>query len=396
MRLLTLITVGALAGCAVVDPPVADLLIRNANVVAYPGAEVQYQTDIALRDGLIVAIGQDLHYAAERRLDADGHTVTAGFWNAHVHLDATSNAPDRQRALDRHWLRFGFVGVVDTGSTPGLTRSLIADVGAGHLRGPTIVRAGGSFVAPNGTPSYLPGIRLPELGSEARARAATAAVLADGADGVKIFSGSFQTPTETIHLDADVIRAVADTAHDAGAFVITHPTDLIGVRRAVESGVDILAHTAPSAGPLPDDLLAAMIAADTVLVPTLYLFEWQLRENGLPPVVIERYTAAARGQLTAFHQAGGTVIFGTDAGFVTDYDPTAEYQAMAAAGLSVDDILASLTTHPTQVFGRGSGQIEIGEIADLVLLDGDPYSDVTVLARVRYTVRDGVLIFENE
>ena len=391
-RCTLIAAVAMLAACAMPMPRQADLLIVNARLLQASDPAPD-PVAIAVRDGRIVAVGAHLRYEATRRINARGRIVTAGFWNTHVHLDPTSRAPDHQRALERHWLRYGFVYLVDLGSTPALTQSLIADIAAGRLAGPQIFRAGGSFVATDGTPSYLPGLQLPELDNATQASEAVAAVLASGADGIKIFSGSFQSPTETRHLDADVIAAVTASAHAANAFVVAHPTDAVGVRRALDNGVDILAHTAPAAGPWSPDDVATMVERDVALIPTLYLFEWQLRANGLPETVIERFAATARSQLAAFRAGGGDVLFGTDAGFVTDYNPAAEYRAMAAAGLSFDDILASLTQSPAMRFGVGSGRVARGEPASLVILNGDPREDIAALADVHTVVRAGRVVF---
>jgi hypothetical protein len=74
-----------------------------------------------------------------------------------------------------------------------------------------------------------------------------------------------------------------------------------------------------------------------------------VRRFGLPPRVGEILLANAQAQLRA--DAGGQVLFGTDVGYVSDYDPTDEYVFMRDAGLSYPRILASLTTAPAERFG---------------------------------------------
>jgi imidazolonepropionase-like amidohydrolase len=119
------------------------------------------------------------------------------------------------------------------------------------------------------------------------------------------------------------------------------------------------------------------------LVPTLELFS--------PFGDIDAIVAA----LGRFRRAGGQVLFGTDVGYRPDYDPTEEYELMKRAGLSFDEILASLTTAPAERFGQSDrkGAIEPGKQADLVLLEGDPREDIGSLALVRYTVREGRIIW---
>ena len=102
-------------------------------------------------------------------------------------------------------------------------------------------------------------------------------------------------------------------------------------------------------------------------------------------------------QLRTFAAAGGDVLFGTDVGYMTDYDPTEEYQRMVEAGLSFEQILASLTINPVRYFDNAAlkGKVKSGRSADLVILAADPRSDVGNFARVRYTIRAGKVIYES-
>ena len=81
---------------------------------------------------------------------------------------------------------------------------------------------------------------------------------------------------------------------------------------------------------------------------------------------------------------GGQILFGTDVGYMTEYDPTDEYVFMQEAGLSYPRILASLTTAPAARFGAvRSGRLAPGFDADVVVVDGDPAADIRVLAKGR-------------
>jgi imidazolonepropionase-like amidohydrolase len=96
-----------------------------------------------------------------------------------------------------------------------------------------------------------------------------------------------------------------------------------------------------------------------------------------------------------FAEAGGQVLFGTDVGYMTEYDPTEEYVLMQRAGLTAAQILASLTTAPASRWKeeRRRGRLAPGMDADLVVLDGDPVGDVRNFARVRCVYRQGRLIY---
>ena len=114
----------------------------------------------------------------------------------------------------------------------------------------------------------------------------------------------------------------------------------------------------------------------------------------LDPNVTNRMVAATVNQLKQFSDNGGTVLFGTDVGFTKLYDTTQEVQLMHRA-LSERQVLASLTTNPARFFKAAKkGRVEQGFDADLVVLDGDPLSDVGNLAKVSTTIRAGHVIYQ--
>jgi len=132
------------------------------------------------------------------------------------------------------------------------------------------------------------------------------------------------------------------------------------------------------------------------LTPTLKLWPYELSRLGLPPAVVERVLATGQAQVKAFADLGGQILFGTDVGYMTDYDPTDEYVYLQRAGLSSAQILAALTTAPAERFGVAArrGRLATGLEADIAVVEGDPERDVRALARVRYTLRGGRVIFE--
>jgi len=132
------------------------------------------------------------------------------------------------------------------------------------------------------------------------------------------------------------------------------------------------------------------------LVPTLKLWPYELGRAGLPPAIVTRQVATGQAQLRAFAEAGGQVLFGTDVGYMTDYDPTDEYVYLQQAGLTYAGILAALTTAPAMRFGVAArtGRLAPGLDADVTVVDGEPERDIRALARVRYTLRAGRLLYD--
>jgi imidazolonepropionase-like amidohydrolase len=190
-----------------------------------------------------------------------------------------------------------------------------------------------------------------------------------------------------------------EEAHRRGRIVLAHPSNSAGARAALDGGVDVLAHTFPSeldGVPWDRTLPGQMRERGMGLIPTLKLWPYELAKAGLRPQIVARVLANGEAQLRAFSEAGGQVLFGTDVGYMTDYDPTDEYVYMQRAGLSYARILAALTTAPAARFGLAerTGRLAPGLDADITVVNGDPAADVRALAQARYTLRAGRILHD--
>lgn len=388
-------------------------VIERATVVASPDAAPLADAVVVVRDGRIASVGSRTEVEVPddaRRIDAAGRVLVAGFWNSHVHfllpgLTEVAEAPAPVLELEVRSLlsRWGFTSVFDLGGLPGNARRLRARIEAGELRGPRILTVDAPFYPADGTPHYVRdvmkqhGAPSAEVATPEQARGRARAQLEEGADGAKLFIGALVGgPRGVVHMTPAVAGAVAETAHAVGRPVFAHPSTAQGLEIALQAGVDVLAHSTPIDGPWPEDMAERLVAADVALVPSLKLFEVELRKESLPPPVIERFLGIGQQQLRAFREAGGQVLFGTDVGYITDSDPHREYALMAGAGMDWRAILASLTTEPARRFGHAarSGRIAPGMDADLVLLGHDPATDVLALADVVWVMRAGQIQYE--
>ncbi|WP_202842923.1 amidohydrolase family protein [Luteimonas saliphila] len=392
-----------------------DLAVVNARIVSAPDASPIARGTVLVRDGRIAAIGDaaevDVPGDAEI-VDAQGGTVVAGFWNSHVHLmappldRASAHAGDvLSQTLTSAYLRWGFTTIFDIASAPGNAIALRERIAAGEVDGPHILTVDAPFFPKDGKPVYVPdelggwAPRLAEVATPAEAAARARRQLDEGADGLKLFGGAIVGgEVGVLPMDLDVARAVVEVAHVAGKRVFVHPTNAEGIAVAIDSGADVLAHTAPQAGPWPEALLRRMVEDDMALVPTLSLFEVEMRKEGVPEAIIQREVGITKQQVAAFAAAGGAVLFGTDAGYVDAYDTSVELRLMHAAGMDWRRILDSMTAAPAAYFGHAQrkGRIAEGLDADLVVLRGDPAEDVAAFADVRYTLRGGRLVYRAE
>jgi len=272
------------------------LVLRGARIYPSPTAPPIDNGTLLIRDGKIADITTAPPPSlspATRVINAEGLVVTAGFWNCHVHFIEPHwrNAAGRtERELNEHLrsmlTRYGFTSVVDTGSDVTNTHALRHRISQG-VQGPQIVMASGSFVAENGSPAYLP-VKLPELKTPDQAEQQTRAVLAHGADAIKIFTGSFLGPDRVALMPLPIIKAVTTEAHRQGKLVVAHPQSLQGVELALDAGVNILAHTAPQGGVWSDALVTRLVQSGISLIPTLKLWGFELTRNGAPAAVVSK------------------------------------------------------------------------------------------------------------
>jgi imidazolonepropionase-like amidohydrolase len=390
------------------DSPNGDLALVGGTIYVSP-------TEEPIRDGVLLIQGGEIAAVGSRALvplreavptlDCSGRAITAGFWNSHVHFferkwanAAATPAPELSRQLEDMLTRYGFTSVFDLSSLWENTRRLRGRIESGEVPGPRIRSTGEGLVPPGAVPPdpvlNIMGLMktpLPEIADAGQAAAAARKLLDEGVDGIKLFASAPRGAS----LSEAAMEAAVSEAHRLAKPVFVHPNSGADVLAAVRGGVDVIGHTTPASGPWDETLLAAMKERGVALTPTLTLWKCYMRHDRISTQ--EKITDTAVGQLRAWLAAGGTVLFGTDLGAV-DYDPTEEYALMAAAGMSFRQMLASLTTAPAERFGESKqlGRIAAGLQADLVVLKGDPSSNMRAdagLAAVQYTLRAGKVIY---
>ena len=364
---------------------------------------------VLVRNGKIVAVGDQRKVKIPkntRTLDSSGLILVAGFWNSHVHFtepkweNANSlSALQLARQIKEMLTRYGFTAVLDTGSFLQNTLALRRRIASGEVPGITIRTTGSPFVPPDGTPFYVAPVKLPELTLPEEATKQVRERIALGVDAIKLFAASpVSLDRPPVAMPVPLAKAAVTAAHALGKPVVAHPTNSAGINVVLESGIDILAHTTPDgAEPWSDELVKKLRSAGVALAPTLKLWKWELERKGAPSAVSERFLNIAVEQLRAYSQAGGEILFGTDVGYMSDYDPTDEYLLMAKAGMDFRQILAALTTAPAKRFGvsERTGRIIRGMDADFVLLSDDPATDVKAFSKVRFTLRQGKVIYDS-
>lgn len=383
------------------------LALIGAKIYPSPSAPPIANGIVLIQNGRITVVGEKRRVRIPNNtavLDCSGLTLVAGFWNSHVHLtgpkwENAARIPSTQlsQQLRDTFARYGFTTVFDLGSPVENTKLIRNRIESGEVDGLRIFTTGTGLVPEGGTPFYVKPLKFPEVLNPEDATSLVREQVKNGADAIKIFTGP--TPVEggsPLVMRLELVKAITAEAHRQGKLVFAHPENDAGVNVALEGGVDILAHTAPTGSKWNESQTFKMKRAKVTLVPTLSLFTKLGRSLGMPALRIEKFISTPLEQLRAYSEAGGQIVFGTDLGFIEDYDPTEEYLLMMRAGMSFRQILASLTTNPAERFGASNrtGRIAPNMDADIVIIAGDPEVDIKALSNVKYTLRKGRIIYQ--
>jgi imidazolonepropionase-like amidohydrolase len=404
LRLLAIASTAVTTLLAVPVPSAARaapaLVLVGGTIYRNPDAAPLLDGVVVVERGRIVAVGGRNEVAipaAAQRIDCAGAVIVAGFQNSHVHFteDHWADAARQPAAkltghLQAMLTRYGFTQVVDTGSYLPNTGALRRRIESGEVAGPRIVTTGAGLFPPDGVPYYLKetlpeGIwkRLPQPRNPDEAKRVVQGNVRGGADLIKLFTGTWIARGTVLPMPEPIAVAAVAAAHAAGKPVFSHPSNLAGLEVALSAKVDVLAHAIEDTRGVTPDHLRRMKAQNMALVPTLALFG---TSDNLWAVLDE---------VREYARLGGQILFGTDVGWLTDYDPSREYALMGTAGLSWREILAALTTAPAQRFGEDPrrGRIAPGMDGDLVVLAKNPVEDVRAFSDVRVTIRAGRVIY---
>lgn len=366
---------------------------------------------IHVRDGKIAAVGPKSKVKLPKgtsTAECAGGVVTAGFQNSHVHfLEGFFDAKDMSAAgltaeLDRLVNRYGFTTVVDTTSDLQNTNVIRRRIESGEIAGPRILTVGAGVFPPNGLPIYI--AHLPKRFLDAQltpasadeARRLVSKNIEGGADATKLFVATPQQDNSLKRMSLEIARAATETTHAQKKLVMVHPTDIEGVQLALDVGADVLVHTTLGAEtPWPENILKQLLERKVAIAPTFKLLGYELKKQDVPEPIATRLVQMTLDHFKPFIAGGGIVIFGTDAGYMTDYDPTEEYVLLQRAGMTPTQILAALTTAPARLWReeKRRGRIEVGMDADLVVLGADPADDVRRFADVRCSIRAGNVVY---
>lgn len=379
------------------------LAIPHARVYVSPTDPPVDDATVLVRDGLIAEVGPGVVIPPGAQVvPCDRCTVAAGFWNTHVHFTEPKwnmaqwkPAAELNPRLADMFLSRGFTTVIDLGSNPADTFAIRRRIEKGELVGPYIYTAGTALYPPHGVPFYLRETLpkwvvaiMPQPASPAEAQRLVRSNLNSGADVTKLFTGSWIQRGQVLPMPLDIAAAAVTTSHLNGKIVFAHPSNLAGTGVAVHSGVDVLAHVPDDTRGITPDLFAAMVRQNMAMSPTLKMFQTTVTSD-------PHYMGPMYAEVRQFHSLGGTLLFGTDVGYMTDYSTDGEFEALGRCGLDYRDVLAMLTTNPAARMGvqNRKGTITPGKLADLTVLAADPAAGLTNFSRVQAVIRSGAVVW---
>lgn len=383
------------------DPGMPPILISARQVLTGPEREVINGGAVVVTDGRITAIGgrdgllRDAPEAVELAFPA--HTLLPGLINAHVHLAFNPGEEPAARlqadgdpvalALTmashaRQLLDVGVTTARDLGDRDGLAIRVRDAIAMGSTAGPRLLVAGAPITPPGGHCWYLGGVVEGEAQIRQRVRDNAAA----GVDVIKVMASGGQTTPGGAGMSESQfstceLAALVEEAHGLGLSVAAHAHGLASIDSAIAAGVDTIEHCTFLAGPgrfEPSEELAARIVAKGIAVCPGSSGNWRAlaRKIGAD----RAYALVGRTKWLA--DRGVRVITGTDAGLSAFDDFPIALRRYLDFGFRPEQVIAAATVEAAAGLGLAgiTGRLAAGFDADLLVVAGDPRTDLTALA----------------
>ncbi|WP_053203815.1 metal-dependent hydrolase family protein [Jiangella muralis] len=394
----------------------ASLTITNARIFDGSSAELT-EGDVHIVDGVIVDPGT-VDDRGATTIDARGGTVVPGLIDAHCHaygigldmvgIDSSPLSYVALKAARRlnNALRRGFTTVRDVaGGDPGLASALDEGLVAApryFYTGPALSQTGGHGDSRPGDRDLCVGhAHMTEVVDGVDAvRTAVRDRFRRGAHAIKIMTSggvvSLTDPIRRPQYSVDEIRAITDEAARRGSYVAAHAYSPEAIEHSVVNGVRSIEH-----GNLLDEPTARLMAGhDAFLVPTLAAYDAMDRRGdalGLNPISKAKNREVLDSGKHAIELARGA---GVRVGFGTDLMGDLEDDQLVGLRLQVEvlgvlDALRSATSVNAQLLGRDDlGRIGAGAAGDVLLFDGDPFADASLLwnEQGRTVIRAGAVV----
>ena len=402
-------------------------LITGANVWDGVAAHAAPQ-QVLVVDGRIQKVGEAIEAPADARVvDLAGHTVTPGFIDCHVHvtlappvgllmaLDSSTAKTLKALPVLRALLMNGFTTVRDLGcGDPDYpTIDLRNAVAAGIVEGPRMVVAP-HLISARGGHGDFSGMVADQYQGCCRPLELAAADGADeirtrvrqeiraGADWIKFgATGGFASPSDDpghATYSQEEMNVLVGTANDLEIPVTPHSYGDEGIQRAVRAGVRSIEHGNLASA----EALKMMQDNGVFMVPTQYTIVSGARRGEDDPVwaalpehsqrKLQKYRGPLLDAAERLADSDVRIAFGTDAGMFPHQDNWREFPMMVSTGITPLRALRAATSEAAALLRLDHlGEIAEGNIADLIAMPGDPFTDIDVTGQVDFVMKEGVI-----
>lgn len=386
------------------------MCIKNGTIIDGTGAAPRLGS-VIVTDEYISEMLSPAHVPAmaDETIDAKGAAILPGLIDAHDHLTYhnTFGFLPWQWRLPRDTLimrscvaacdilRHGVTTIREMGA-PGAVNLVIKEaIEKGELVGPRIVTCG--------TPLCISGGYAYEICTEVdgpdQVRATVRKLLKAGADFIKLMMSKEKPQPagkeqSVLQFTMEEIRAAVDEAHQAGVFVTAHVCCSRGIERCLEAGVDSISHGVY----INRELAEQMKQQGVYYTPTLGIYKADTDLFWMRGVAKARFCEV----LTKTHNDNVRNIADVDLMWSVGSDAivpmAAEMKAMVEAGLEPMRVICAATRVNAQLLGRGDaiGTLEVGKLADILIVDGNPLEDMMATANVMVVIKNGVVFWPNE
>ncbi|UVI34740.1 metal-dependent hydrolase family protein [Brevibacterium spongiae] len=402
-----------------------NLLLRGATLIDGTGGAPITDAELEVRDGRVVYAGPARAAGADGAdiVELGGRTVLPGFIDSHVHfgMSIEDQMADAARFGSERTLRTALnarkalmAGVTTARDLGGLDRGYRDAIAAGLVQGPRTHLAiaplsptGGhtDFTMPNGRSVQMHMPISPIIDTEDDVRRTVRTLIRSGADVIKVCTtGGVSSPSDTpddIGVPEEHVRLiVAETAKRAGQPVAAHAQGAEGIKAAIRGGVRSVEHGYG----IDDEGIELMLEHGTFLVPTLSSALRVPDPAAVPAYLYEKkvkWSAIARERVAAALQAGVKVALGTDSGVCPHGENLREPVHAVELGLSEMDAIVAGTKNAAELLRLDAdlGTLEAGKLADFIVIDFDPLTDITPLAKpdnVKVVVQGGALVKDTD